>query len=537
MNQTKRTVSTAVLLLFLFVVGCFIDVLPIREIFLLRNLPSIYFLIISLIAILYFYRTVIDEKVRKYILAIGGMIAFWFVLRIEKYVAFKENVLVSRYLWYTYYIPTIMIPQLSLSLSLMVGKTENKKSKLTFLFGTVSSMLLSFVLTNDLHQLVFKFNNGLDNIDDYNHSIVYYIVAAWSFLLMISAIIILLHKCSITANKKLAIVLVPYIVVFLAWMILALLNIRLSILGRNFGEFTETFAFLMGGVIALCINVGLIPSNIGYDKLISTIGSSAQIADADYKVVYRSDTAVDMTNDQMQSAGAMLDANTKMVRKNVSGGYAYWQVDISELNAINDELEDIEQALSEEEEIIRLENELKEKQAKIDEKSKVYDDIAVKVNSQSMMIERLSRQAEEQPDLFEQNMAMVCVFATYIKRMANLMLLASDNDKINKIELLLSINESTRYLRKMGIIADVVADFEDNEILSSEAVSLYEIFQYLLEKTNKSLKAISVIIRDNEIKISLEGAIIDLPQGANGIVENDDDIAFVTLFVRKEDAV
>lgn len=92
----------------------------------------------------------------------------------------------------------------------------------------------------------------------------------------------------------------------------------------------------------------------------------------------------------------------------------------------------MKQALSEEKELIRIDNELKEKQAKINEKSKVYDEIAVKVYKQSLEIEKLSKEAKEKPELFEQNMAKICVYAAYIKRLANLILLAADNDKIKK---------------------------------------------------------------------------------------------------------
>lgn len=534
MNQARRTINVAMLMLFLFFVGCILDVLPFFEVFLIRDFPSVYYLTISMVAVLYFYRAILDERIRKYMVAIGSMVALWLFFRIEKYVAFEENVIAVRYLWYAYYIPLLMIPQLLLSVSLMVNRANDKKPKISFVFGTISIILLSVVLTNDLHQMVFKFNDGLDNVDDYSYQIVYYVISVWAFALMISSMVILLHKCSISANKKLVIVPIVYISFFLLWLVLIFLNIQPVVFGRVPGEFPEVISFLTDGMLILFTCIGLIPSNIGYGKLVSTIDFSAQIADADYKVVYHSPSAIDMSKEQMKQTQAMLDENTKMFRKDVSGGYAYWQVDISELNEINSELEDIKETLSEEEEIIRLDNELKEKQAKIDEKSKVYDNVAVKVYNQSAVIESLSKQAKENPKMFEQNMMVVCVFAAYIKRMANLMLLASDNERINKVELLLSINESARYLRKMGVVADVIAQFEDDYIPSSQAVALYEMFQALLEKSIEGLKAISVIIGDDDVKISIEGAAVDLP---NATIEIDEDTSFVTLPIEKEGAV
>lgn len=534
MNQTKRTVNAAILMLFLFFIGGILDILPFAEVFMLQDLASVYYLTVSLVAILYFRHSVLDEQIRKYTIAIGSMLTLWLFFRIEKYVTFEESITASRYLWYAYYIPLLMISQLYFSMSLMLNKSSEKKPVFSHICEVVSFLLIGVVLTNDLHQLVFKFNNGLNNIDDYSYNFLYYFIFSWTSILTLTAMFILLHKCSISANKKLVVVPIVYIIIFMVWLVLIFLNIRPVVYGRAIGEVPEIITFLMGGLLVLCISIGLIPSNIGYDKLISTIGFSAQITDADFNVVYQSPSAVDMTEEQMKLKETMLDDNTKMIRKNVSAGYAYWQVDLTELNKINDELEDIKQALSEEKEIIRLDNELKEKQAKIDEKSKVYDDIAIKVYNQSKMMESLSKEAKENKELFEQNMATVCVLAAYIKRLSNLILLASDNEKISKVELLLSINESARYLRKMGIIADVIANFEEDFISSNEAVSIYQAFELLLEQANKNLKAISVIIGDNEIKITLEGAVVDLPENINGTVKIEDDSSFVSLFLEKD---
>lgn len=534
MNQTKRTIYTAALLLLLYVVGCILDILPIANVFLLRDSASIYYIVLSLVAILYFYRAFMDECIRRYIVEIGSLVTIWLVIRIEKYVVFEESITVVRYLWYAYYIPLLMIPQLAFSMALMVNKTNAKKSVLHKIFGAVSVILIAVVMTNDLHQWVFHFHNGLRNVDDYSHGTMYFAVFAWTFLLMILAVIILLRKCSVTANKRLVVIPLVYVTICFACLVLLIIDKRQSILGSFLGEFPETISFLMDGLILLCITTGLIPSNISYDKLISTTGFPIQIADHDNKVIYRSPSAADMTEAQMGEKELMLDPDTKVIRKEVSGGHAYWQVDISELNGINAELEDVKQALSEEKEIIRLDIELKEKQAKIDEKSKVYDEIAVRVYSQSMKIEQLTKEAKEKPELFEQDMAKVCVYAAYIKRLANLLLLAADNEVINKVELLLSINESARYLRKLGIPSDVFAIFQEDRMPAEEAVSLYEIYQYLLEEAGENLKAISVIIGDDKMKITVEGAVLDLPEHVKGTVEIEDDVSYVSLDMRKE---
>lgn len=170
-------------------------------------------------------------------------------------------------------------------------------------------------MTNDLHQQVFQFHNGLENVDDYSHGIMYYAVFSWTFILMTLAVIILLRKCSIITNKKLVVVPIVYVSIYFVGLILIIFEKNQIGFGTIFGKFPETISFLMDGLILLCISTGLIPSNISYDKLISTSGFAVQIVDKDYKIVYRSPSAIDMNEMQMSQEGFMLDTNTKVIRK------------------------------------------------------------------------------------------------------------------------------------------------------------------------------------------------------------------------------
>ena len=53
---------------------------------------------------------IMQKKVRQYLLAVGALVVFWLYVRTCKWMFFSSDLVVKRYLWYTYYIPMILIP-------------------------------------------------------------------------------------------------------------------------------------------------------------------------------------------------------------------------------------------------------------------------------------------------------------------------------------------------------------------------------------------------------------------------------------------
>ena len=136
------------------------------------------YLIFFTIWIIRLYYKLYDERTKKYILFIGFLIIFWMLIRI-----FKDIIDISflvRYCWYLYYVTLIFIPFLFYVFS---DSLNNGMSSKRFYFLLVVAILLfGFVITNDLHQLVFRFNDGLSNFNDYTHFYGYYIICVYIIL-------------------------------------------------------------------------------------------------------------------------------------------------------------------------------------------------------------------------------------------------------------------------------------------------------------------------------------------------------------------
>ncbi|MCR4598439.1 MAG: hypothetical protein K5678_05335 [Acetatifactor sp.] len=501
------------------------------DVFLLRYSSIFFLMAVSVALLLYFADHVIDRITRKFLVAICGLITAWIALRGAKYVAFMETEPVARTIWYLYYVPALLIPLFSLLTALTVGREHwNRHPWLTRLSIGITSIFILLFATNDLHQLAFRFHPNFENWDsDYDRGPVFLLAYLWIFLLVLGTFYILYHRCKNSSSRRL--IWIPALPMVFGATYLALYAFGLwpRIGGHYFGEFPETVCFITAGIWLSLLCVGLIPSNAEYRKLFTLSNLGAQIADKDYQILYKSSNATDLTREQMMAEKSVsLSPNTRLHRKEVSGGYVYWQGDETELNRINEELQEVGERLAEESELLRLENELKQKRAQIETKTKTYDELAARVLPQSQKIAMLSAGAGQTTEEFNANMKMVCLLATYIKRYANLFLLAADHKEMETGELWLAVSESLKSVRELGIPADGSHSGQIN-VSASELLEAYALFEKVLEQSLSKLQGLQVCIEGNEMRLVLEGAMQTFTVESPATLTEDDGSAYVSI--------
>ncbi len=273
----------------------------------------------------------------------------------------------------------------------------------------------------------------------------------------------------------------------------------------------------------------MIPSNEGYGSLFELSDLAAQIADRDFRVIYRSANAVPLTRAQMAlPAGLSLDRDTRVHRKAVSGGYVYWQDDVSRLNRINEELWELGERLAEEAELLRLENRLKEERAQIEAKTRAYDEIAGRVLPQSRRIAALCARAEADPADCAGALRTVCLLGTYIKRYANLSLLALEQSTLGSEELGLAISESLRQVQERGIPVQLTVE-GGVRLPARRPAEVYARFEALLEAALPDLRGVQAVLREDALRLTLEGASVGLPEGLSAEVTEEDGVSYVRI--------
>ena len=443
---------------------------------------------------------ILHKNVRQYLLLGCAMAVMWMFLRTVKYRFFEDNH-VTRYLWYLYYVPQILAPLFSLFAALEVGRREGDAiSPKWYLLLIPATLLIGGVLTNDLHQTVFRATPGVATLeDDYTHGWLYYIVMAWTIVLLLTAGGVVYRKCRVFESRRYA--WVP-LGIFLGGFALCALSFAEI---YTFHKMPECFCLTFAALWESCLQVGLLPTNRQYRYFISESTIAAQIVDGQGTPVYRAKNAPDLTAGQLDAAAReaiLLNADTRLQSAPVQDGRVYWVEDISKINRIQAQLAEINAQLSEENELIQAENALKRQRAQIEEKNRLMDEMIALVQPQLLQINRLLEEESVQ------NLKQVCLLGAYVKRRINLALICDKETVVPVDELAHCIRESLTYLTQYGAVCALHQEGKGG-VNSRDAQTAYDFFEDCLEAALPSLSALMVRVECGErfsVRLMMEDA-------------------------------
>lgn len=498
----------------------------------------VYFSIIFYWGI-YLERSILSKKIRRLLLAVVYLMAFYILIGVARHRIFLDGNYVARFLWYLYYLPQIVATYLSFIIALRVSKPEAYKIpkflKIVFVTGLT---IVAVYLTNDIHQLAFRFNLDFVAWDQqYSWGPLFYVSTLWIYLWLIAGVVMLSIKC-VSVNKKKAWIPVFWLLLGSVYLLCVYIFDFWSVDPFNL---PETHCFIVIAMFESSIRIGIMPSNRDYGEIVSKSSAAFQIADYRNKVIYCSDNAVKLTAEQINQAKnheVYIDKNNLLLSHPVSGGYVYWTEDMTEVRETNEKLSQISQSLSEEGELLRAENEMREQRAKIAQQTKLYDEISELVRPQLVKIDGL---IDAQGD-FKKNMAQICILNCYVKRRANLELLRNKKRLFSSQELYLSIKESAEYINLYGGAAFVEAE-RHCAVKSEILLCCFDLWQSIVEELLPDFIAISGIIKfendemrfrvNTEMKNNPEfpKEIIDRINGLSGKlkIQNEDGTVYVSL--------
>ena len=448
---------------------------------------------------------ILHKNVRQYLLLGCAMAVMWMFLRTVKYRFFEDNH-VTRYLWYLYYVPQILAPLFSLFAALEVGRREGDAiSPKWYLLLIPATLLIGGVLTNDLHQTVFRATPGVATLeDDYTHGWLYYIVMAWTIVLLLTAGGVVYRKCRVFESRRYA--WVP-LGIFLGGFALCALSFAEI---YTFHKMPECFCLTFAAFWESCLQVGLLPTNGHYSYFFSESTVAAQIVDGQGTPVYRAKNAPDLTAGQLDAAAReaiLLNADARLQSAPIQDGRVYWVEDISQINRIRAQLAEINAQLSEENELIQAENALKRQRAQIEEKNRLMDEMIALVQPQLFQISRLLEEENAQI-LNAQNLKQVCLLGAYVKRRVNLALICDQKTVVPVDDLTHCIRESLIYLTQYGAVCALHQEGKGS-VRSCDAQTAYDFFEDCLEAALPSLSALMVRVECGErfsVRLMMEDA-------------------------------
>ena len=454
-------------------------------------------------------RRILSRSIRKLLLSVGGLLLFWQIVRIIKYDYVIVTEAIGRYCWYSYYIPMTLIPLLGVFIIAHIGKPEgyHSPSWMKLLFIPAFS-LISVVMTNDFHQLVFTFHNGFEHYNyDYGYGFMYIIVMGWFVVTGLYFVLMLLVKSRVPGSKsfqKLPLMIMLGSIAFWAGYSMKLYT----------GDLTAMDCIIIMLLLESAIQSGLIPSNMHYRELFNQSTIAAQIIDKDHAVRYSSITAAPLDRKTIQKALTQNVAlgDTILHSQPIAGGHVLWQDDIKEINELTAHLKETNQLLSEYYELNRAELDLRERKLQADEKNRLYDRIASEIAPQLQKAEELLQAVRNQPEQTDGLLSQLCVISAYIKRRANLVLLSEDQTEISARELESCLRESLSNLQLCGVMTHLDCSCDGNASVQ-QIISLYDCFEDVLETLLTQLTAMAVFAeyKDGSILLRIQAGCRETP--------------------------
>lgn len=451
---------------------------------------------------------IIQPQVRRYLTAVSALMIFWMTVRSIRY-SLEEALWVMRHLWYLYYLPMLFIPLLAVFIALSLGKPESfRLPKWTVLLYIPTAALLLLVLTNDLHQLVFRFpEDAVVWMNEYRYGIVYFPVVGWMVLCALTALVIMLVKCRVPNSRK--VLVLPFVPVVLSVIYGALYIFQLPWLRLIAGDVTVVFCLLIAATLESCIQCGLIQSNTHYNDLLLSCTLRVQLTDPEYQRLLSSRSAEPIPLQimrQTETGPVRLDGGLRLSGAPVRGGHVLWTEDVSELLEVLEELQDVKDSLEDNNALLRAEYTLKARESHIAEQDRLYNIIQRETAPRIKLLAELTDAFETMGDEAQrkQILGKMAVIGAYLKRRSNLIFLADKTPLFQEKELHLTFGESMDNLELCGITCGLLSELE-RPVEARQLMKMYDLFEEIVERSIDTMTTITVWIgpADGALRITI----------------------------------
>ena len=464
--------------------------------------------------VIYLNKHVVQKKVRQYLTAIGCLMVCWFFLRTVKYHILLDP-LGGHICWYLYYIPMILIPTFGLSATLLMDGAEKKTTKwITGILLFFSVVLIVCVLTNDLHQQVFRFEGPIPYSDkNYSYGILFMLIQFWIIACLVIMEILLVKKSRIPDRKRFWLPVIPGLLL-LGWNIANLL--RLPFIKTFAGDMTAICCLFMAAIFQGCILCGLIQTNSRYFELFqATGGLDAEITDNSFRRYYFSGEFPELSKDLRDSIIAKSSVQERGIRINhlpVKGGHLFWSEDISVLLDQYQDIQEQQEELTARNQLLRKTYKKEAERRKLEEQNRLLNIIQSQTSRQYELLSHYMEKLEqtESREEYELILSKIVVVGTYLKRRKNLMLTrySSREDSLTMADLKQSLAESCENLKLCEIKAAYFVQDKEKQLRADDVLKCYDFFEWLVEQLFDVMNSVFFRVTHIEEKLQISVHIV-----------------------------
>ena len=440
------------------------------------------------------YYKLYDNKTRRYILFIGILIVFWMLIRIIRGVTIDINI--KRICWYLYYLPLIFIPTLFYVCSNSLLSKMNKTRKI-FIY-LISSILLILVLTNDFHELVFKFNNGIYFHNDYNHYVGYYLIFIWIFYLFGGGMIKLaINRLKIKKDLK---VFLPLIVLLLGLIYTYLYILDVPYIRETNMSIVNSVLICLG--IELAFYLDLIPNNKKYiqkffnsnlDMAIISLDGNTKYTTCAFKVVPNfilDDIKNNKVKQTYQKKHIVYD-----IKKN-KDSYVILRKDLTNIFKLKEEMLKQQKELLKQQESMKLEEKTKRELYEIKIRKDTINRVEKKLEEKRLEAKKILMK----DDIKREDLEKVKRIIIYSKKKSMLIISEMNNEIYNEESIKILLNELIVGMSSLNIEGLVVVKNKMN--IKGRIMSyLYDIVYELIENSKNNAVMIYVFSDNNMVNL------------------------------------
>ncbi|NLE56702.1 MAG: hypothetical protein GX617_17345, partial [Lentisphaerae bacterium] len=452
---------------------------------------------------------------------------FWMLIRIINLLLPEGTV--HRMFWYFYYVPLIFMPTVLFWIGQILAKNHQSlfsrlARKASFL---ISLLFVLLVLTNDFHQMAFRFYRGTEgnNYDlYYSHGWVYYFVFVWSLLLIFAFVFLAARKKTESAAKRAGplLLIICFSVTYFGGYAFGIPIFRES-------EFSIVYGLMALLFLEACFRNRWIPNNDKLGALLLGAPIDMYILSDTMQIEYKTDISeglpaviVEQVREHMRPEdhtpyGLSLPGDESILYGvyRINGGYSIF---VHHLDSVIR----LRSALAEQNERIKVQNsilvrthkvkrEIARLQAQQELFTRINDVLKNRVNGINVILPALSSSATDRnKDALQKQLAKIKVLVNYCKRRGNLVLLEAGDEYCETASLALWLQESIWEANAAGIDG-LVTEAGNTRIHSTPASLLYDCFEHILENAMKYASAVllanlSVQVDSVVLRIAIETA-------------------------------
>lgn len=451
------------------------------------------------------YMRVTGKALQIRLFAISALLVFWMVVRITK--LFVPVGVFERLFWYLYYVPLTFVPALLFSIGLISTRIEQDRfsrqfNTINFLIATVLTLL---VLTNDLHEMAFRFYKGTEgrNYDlYYTHGWVYYAVFAWSLISIFAFVLITTRKTEKSSTKQ-----TTPLLLLLCGAVLYFGGYARGIPILRASEFSIVYGIISLLFLEISLRKRLIPNNILLGELLHNAPIDMYILSDDLQIQHQTTRALKLPKEVIEQTrlrtaqivtpfGFSLPSDESVfygVYK-INGGYTISARNLNEVIHLRSTLAEQNRKLETQNGILTHTHSITNQVTRLKTQRELFTRINLVLKEQVSRLNKEVNMLSENPTksnkaTLQKQLGKIATLVNYCKRRSHLTLCEASNECCDVSSLALWLQESLWEASATGI-EGLVTEAGTGKIPCTRASLIYDSFEHILQKLLDSPNAV-----------------------------------------------